>query len=205
MSEDLEKLKQELRRKDLQIKELQKLATKDPLRKLYNRRGFEDEVGRIFKDISYAGEHSEHRRHFQAESVSILFFDIDNFKKLNDLYGHKTGDQILQRISYLISNKVRNVDFVGRWGGEEIIVALVGLDEDDAYNKSEEIRKAIKSRVKVKDSPVTVSVGTASFTVGVSLKDLIEYADKAMYFAKHKRGKDCTVKYSEIGEGHDGR
>src|SRR3989344_6564489 len=196
--EELKKLKLELRKKDLQIRELQHLATKDPLTGLYNRRGFEEEVLRIIKDITYARENPEARRHFFVDSISVLFFDIDNFKKLNDVYGHKIVDQTLQRVAQLISGKVRNVDFVSRWGGEEIVAALIGTNEDEAYKKSEEIRTAIKSRVKVKDDSVTVSVGVSAFGEDMSLKDLIECADKAMYEAKHKRGKDNTVRFSEL-------
>ncbi len=132
MSEEVKKLKQEVHKKDIQIRELQKLATKDPLTKLYNRHGFEDEVGRVFKDVAYAEEHSNARKHFRVDSISILFFDIDNFKKLNDIHGHKAGDQVLQHVAQLINNKVRSIDFVGRWGEEEIVVALVGLNENDA-------------------------------------------------------------------------
>src|SRR3989344_5641519 len=151
MSEEIKKLKLELRKKDLQIRELRHLATKDPLTGLYNRRGFEEEVLRIIKDITYAKENPEARRHFYVDSISVLFFDIDNFKKLNDVYGHKIGDQTLQQIAQLISGKVRNVDFVARWGGEEIVAALVGTKEDEAYKKAEETRAAVKSRIKTKD------------------------------------------------------
>ena len=198
MSEEIKKLKQEIYKRDIQIRELQKLVTKDPLTGLYNRRGFEEEVSRIIKDITYTAENPETRRHFFVDSISILFFDIDNFKKFNDVYGHKTGDQVLQHVAQLISGKVRNVDFVSRWGGEEIVAVLVGTDEDNAYKKAEEIRAAVKSRIKTKDDPVTVSVGVASFESGVTLKELIERADKAMYEAKHNRGKDNTVRFSEL-------
>lgn len=200
MSEEIQKLKQEIYKRDIQIRELQKLATKDPLTGLYNRRGFEEEVKRIIKDVNYARENLETRRHFYVDSVSILFFDIDNFKKLNDVYGHKIGDQVLQRVAQIINGKIRNVDFVARWGGEEVVAALVGTNEENAYKKAEEIRAAIKSRVKIKDNSITVSVGVASFGNNMSFKDLIEQADKAMYEAKHNRGKDNTVRLSELYE-----
>ncbi|OGN02569.1 MAG: hypothetical protein A2651_00095 [Candidatus Yanofskybacteria bacterium RIFCSPHIGHO2_01_FULL_42_12] len=196
MSEEIKKLKQEIYKRDIQIRELKKLATKDPLTGLYNRRGFEEEVSRIIKDISYGRENQDARRHFFVDSISILFFDVDNFKKLNDVHGHKIGDQMLQRVAQIISGKVRSVDFVARWGGEEIVAALVGTNEDEAYKKAEEIRAAIKSRVKVKDTAVTVSVGVACFDEDMSFKELVERADKAMYVAKHEKGKDCVVKYS---------
>lgn len=198
MSEEFRELKQELHKKDLQIKKLQVSATKDSLTGLYNRRGFEEEVGRLIKDIIFAKENPEARKHFYIDSISILFFDIDNFKKFNDTYGHKTGDQVLRQVSGLISQKVRGIDLVGRWGGEEIVVALVGSGENDAYQKAEEIRKALKSRVKVNESSVTVSIGVAEMESVLSFEELIKRADKAMYEAKHNRGKDNAVKFSEL-------
>ncbi|TSC89938.1 MAG: diguanylate cyclase [Parcubacteria group bacterium Gr01-1014_2] len=196
--EETQKLKQELHRKDLEIKELKSLATKDPLTGLSNRRGFEEEVSRLIKDIIFAKENPETRKHFYIDSISILFFDIDNFKKLNDTYGHKIGDQILQQVSQIIRQKVRNIDFIARWGGEELVAALVGSHEGDAFRKAEEIRKAIKSRVKINEKKITVSVGVAELKEGFGFEDLIKQADKAMYEAKHNRGKDNAVRYSEL-------
>lgn len=198
MSEEIKKLKQEIYKRDIKIRELQKLATKDPLTGLYNRRGFEEEVLRIIKDIIYARGNPEVRRHFNVDSISILFFDIDNFKKLNDTYGHKVGDQTLQRVAQIITDKVRTVDFVGRWGGEEMVAALVGTDEDEAHKKAEQVRAAVQSRVKAKDESVTVSIGVASFENNITLEEIIKRADRAMYVAKHDRGKNTTVKFSEL-------
>ena len=200
--DELKKLKQELHKKDFEIKQFKGLVTKDPLTGLFNRRGFEEEVSRLIKDIIFAKENPETRKHFYIDSISILFFDIDNFKKLNDTYGHKTGDQVLRQVSQIIRQKVRNIDFAGRWGGEELVVALVGSHEGDAYNKAEEIRKAVKSRVQVglssgQDS-ITVSIGVAELENKINLDGLVKNADKAMYEAKHERGKNNTVKFSEI-------
>lgn len=198
MTEEIQKLKKELYQKDLEIKELKSLATKDPLTSLNNRRGFEEEVRRLIRDLVFTKENPEARKHFYIDSISIIFFDIDNFKKLNDTYGHKIGDQVLQQISQIIRQKVRNIDFIGRWGGEEFVVALVGSHEDDAYRKAEEIRKAIKSRVKAGNEIVTISIGLAELKDGVSFEDLIKLADKAMYVAKNEKGKDNVVRSSEL-------
>lgn len=197
MTEELKKLKQELRKKDFEIRQLKGLATKDPLTGLFNRRGFEDEVNRLIEDITFAKENPEARKHFYIDSISILFFDIDDFKKLNDEYGHKTGDQALNQVSQIIQQKIRSIDFVGRWGGEELVAALVGSHEEDAFRKAEEIRKAIKSRAKAGAEIVTVSVGVAELEGGIGLEELIKRADKAMYEAK-RRGKDGVVKFSEL-------
>lgn len=198
MGDELQKLKQELHKKDFEIKQLKELGTKDPLTGLFNRRGFEEEVTHLIKDVAFVKENPEARKHFYIDSISILFFDIDNFKKINDTYGHKAGDQILQQVSQIIRQKVRSIDFIGRWGGEELVVALVGSHEDDAYRKAEEIRKAIRSRVKVKETQITISSGVAEFEDGLSFEALVKGADKAMYEAKHNRGKDNVVKFSEL-------
>lgn len=195
---ELKKLKQELYRKDLEIRELKSLVNKDSLTGLSNRRGFEEEVRHLVKDVIFAKENPEARKHFYIDSISIIFFDIDNFKKFNDTYGHKTGDQVLKQISQIISQKVRSIDFVGRWGGEELVVALIGSHEEDAYLKAEEIRRAIKSRVKIKGEKVTVSIGIAELKSKLDFEDLIKQADKAMYAAKKERGKDNVVRFSEI-------
>lgn len=198
MIEEIQKLKQKLYRKDLEIKELKSLVTKDPLTGFLNRRGFEEEVSRLVKDVVFVKESPDARKHFYIDSISVLFFDIDNFKKINDTYGHKTGDQILQQVSQIIRQKVRSIDFICRWGGEELVAVLIGSHEEDAFRKAEEIRKAIKSRIKINDQKVTVSVGVAELKNELGFDGLIKLADKAMYIAKHERGKDNVVKYSEI-------
>ena len=199
--EDVKKLKAELRQRDLKIKELETLITKDPLTGLYNRRGFLELAQGIFKEVQYYQKTGKRNRtHFYVDSISILFFDIDHFKKINDTYGHDVGDKVLKFVSLLINNKMRASDFVGRWGGEEIVVMLLGAKEKDAFLKAEEIRKAIKSRVKVpghKDLKVTISVGVAELDHHPTLEDIIKSADKALYAAK-KGGRDQTVKYENL-------
>lgn len=198
--ENVEKLKKELLRRDLEIRNLQGLVTLDPLTKLLNRRGFMELAKKFFEEIRFFGEYPGRRKHFIIEAFSILFFDIDHFKKINDTYGHKVGDQILQFVASVISQKVRASDFVGRWGGEEIVVALVGADEKDGYLKAEEIRKAVKSKVRVRSLAgltVTVSGGVASLEGEATVEDLIKHADSAMYQAK-QQGRDRVVKFSGI-------
>lgn len=197
---EIKKLKSELRRKDIEISKLKSIASKDELTGVYNRRGFKEEVARVFDNISFAGSNIEARKHFFISKISLLFFDIDNFKKINDTYGHKAGDQVIQYVVNVISQKLRSIDVVGRLGGEEIAVALVGSDEQDAYRKAEEIRKAIKQRVKVSLKqmvPITVSIGVAQMEKDSTLDEFIKSADEAMYKAKQS-GKNKTVKSSDF-------
>ncbi|PIR88859.1 MAG: hypothetical protein COU07_04180 [Candidatus Harrisonbacteria bacterium CG10_big_fil_rev_8_21_14_0_10_40_38] len=201
MSDELQKLKSELRDRDRKIKELESLVFTDPLTGLYNRRGFLALAKKLYSDVSWMKSNKNSpRTHFYVDSFTILFFDIDNFKSINDKYGHEIGDQILKFSAQIIESKVRASDFVGRWGGEEMVAALIGASEKDGFLKAEEIRKAIKSRVHIpKDlsRKITMSVGVAELTGKSSLENLVKAADEAMYKAK-TTGKDKTVKYSQI-------
>ena len=201
MSDELQKLKIELRVRDRKIKELESLVFTDSLTGLYNRRGFLTLAKKLFSDVQWfkSNERSP-RTHFYVDSFTILFFDIDNFKSLNDAFGHEVGDQVLKFVAQIITSKVRASDFVGRWGGEEMVAALIGANEKDGFLKAEEIRKAVKSRVHVpKDASrkITVSVGVAELSVSGSLENLVKAADGAMYRAK-TTGKDKTIKSSDV-------
>ncbi len=198
MSDELKKLKIAGHQRDYKIKHLEALVLKDPLTGLYNRRGFLELVEKFFGDLRFKKNNPRIRReHFFIESLTILFFDIDNFKKINDAYGHGVGDKVLQFVASIIETKVRASDIVGRWGGEELVVALIGADEKDGMAKAEEIRKTIRSRVKIPklDMKVTVSIGVAEYKGKGELKGLIQNADEAMYKAK-KGGKDRVVVFS---------
>ncbi|NIT04377.1 diguanylate cyclase [Candidatus Saccharibacteria bacterium] len=197
MEKDLT-LKKELHKKDRRIQELEKLVTTDPLTGILNRRGFTELAEKFLAEVSFHQKSPDQRSHFIIDSLSVMFFDIDNFKKINDTHGHEVGDKILQFVSSLIAEKLRASDFIGRWGGEEIVVALVGAQEKDAYQKAEEIRRAVKSRVKIPNAPdltITVSVGVAELKGDEGLEKLVKKADNAMYKAK-TTGKDRVVKAS---------
>ena len=82
--DDIKKLKTELKKKELEITKLKNLVSRDELTGVYNRRGFKEEINRIFNDIAFARANPETRKHFYIAHLSLLFFDIDNFKKIND-------------------------------------------------------------------------------------------------------------------------
>lgn len=191
--------------KDLkrEIRHLQKLVVKDELTGVLNRRGLSEEVGIFFNDIIYLKKNPKNRRQLNLDDISIVFIDIDNFKKINDMFGHDGGDAVLRFISLELQKKIRNIDIVGRWGGDEFVVALIGTDEASAFKKAELLRKhlnAQKVSERHKGLMVGVSIGVASFknSNSKSIDELIAAADKAMYYAKLQNHKNCTVTYSEI-------
>lgn len=132
--------------------------------------------------------------------VSIALFDVDNFKKINDTYGHLFGDKVLQTIVRIAREKVRKGDIVARYGGEEFVIVFDHLESNEAYKVVERIRRAIESETiedNLIQTRVTVSFGIASYPLHAdNVKDLIKCADVAMYRAKSS-GKNCTVVYNQ--------
>jgi len=171
---------------------LYELATKDGMTKLYIYRHFytllENEIRRC----------SRYKR-----NMSLIIMDIDNFKKINDTYGHLTGDLILKRLAATLQETVRKIDVPARYGGEEFVVILPETDKKDACIIAERIRKNISQiEVKVNETEIlspTVSIGIAQYTTdGQEAKDLINAADTALYYSKHN-GKNMVSTYEKDG------
>ena len=137
-----------------------------------------------------------------GREVHLMMIDVDHFKKVNDGYGHQTGDIVLERVSELIRGFMRPEDLAGRYGGEEIIVAIEA-GEDRAKEIAENIRRAVESnRMQSKNDQaeftVTLSVGVASTTLfGFDADALINKADSALYRAK-KTGRNKVVQAPEV-------
>ncbi len=158
-------------------KRMQELSITDSLTGLFSRRHFLDR----FKE--------ELRRSKKFKyTFSFLMVDIDKFKTFNDKYGHLTGDAILREVAKTVKETIRQIDFVGRYGGEELSVILVETDKEQACFAAERIRRAIEVKdIKAYDEElkVTISIGLATFSDdGSTLEELIEGADKALYMAK---------------------
>jgi len=126
---------------------------------------------------------------------SIILLDIDNFKGINDTYGHLVGDFVLRNIAQLTEKTLRVIDVVGRYGGEEFIVILPQTDLESAVNAAERLRKAIELEHFVYDNKntisLTVSLGVATYKNGQKTSDLIKIADDNLYKAK-RGGKNKT-------------
>ena len=166
-------------------KRLKNLANTDPLTKLLNRRRF-DEL--ISIEYGYALEH--------GTSLSIIFLDIDHFKKVNDNYGHSSGDEVLKELAKIVQHAVRDTDIVARWGGEEFTIILPSTTKDSAYNIAEKIRKSIEKHIFLDVFNVTASFGIAQLECDENIEKLIKRADDALFLAK-EGGRNRT----ELDEG----
>jgi diguanylate cyclase (GGDEF)-like protein len=129
------------------------------------------------------------------KSLGIIMIDIDNFKVINDTYGHLVGDQILKEFTAIISNTIRKSDFVGRYGGEEFLAVIPDLDVDEVKTIAERIRKNIESEIFHIGSlslKITASLGVYVLTEKTKIEDAIKLADDALYEAK-KSGKNRVI------------
>jgi diguanylate cyclase (GGDEF)-like protein len=122
--------------------------------------------------------------------------DIDNFKVVNDTYGHPVGDEVLRHVALQLRDSIRHPDVVGRYGGEEFIILLPNSDKHAAAEQATRLCREIRSKVmrsKEYDLRVTVSIGVAQFRIGEdSWHSLLKRADNAMFEAKN-RGRDRWV------------
>jgi len=137
-------------------------------------------------DETLSREVARAKRH--ETELSLLFFDLDDFKRINDIFGHHAGDMILKDVSRIIKSEIRTEDSAARYGGEEIVVVLPRTGKLDALLIGERIRKRVAGLFLERDSKkiyTTISGGLASFPIdGENVSDLLKYADNAMYQAK---------------------
>lgn len=128
----------------------------------------------------------------QGVPTALLILDLDNFKRVNDRFGHAMGDAILRQVARVLERNARAADVVCRYGGEEMAVVLPETGPDDAYRVAERFRLAIEQLGEPRGQPVTVSIGVASYPAhGRHTDELISAADAAMYQAK-RAGKNCV-------------
>ena len=167
------------------IEILNSVASQDHLTGLYNRRYFE-----AFID-SKLGE----LKNFDL-SFGIAFFDIDDFKYINDTYGHLLGDEVLKVIAKTAINSTRGNDIVCRWGGEEFVVVFLEIDESQLENLAERLRNLIEnSSLRASESKIkfTVSVGATMARTDDTIESLVARADKLMYKSKQNGKNQSTL------------
>jgi diguanylate cyclase (GGDEF)-like protein len=161
-------------------------ASMDPLTSMFNRRGFAEASSRVIEREANAGR-----------PVTVLIFDIDHFKSINDRFGHPAGDEILKLFAAIVLNTLRITDLSGRIGGEEF-AALLPCSLEEGINAADRVREAfMNSGIVVEEGPVdtTVSIGVAGGPAGTELEVLLAAADTALYQAK--RGGRNRVEAAE--------
>lgn len=168
--------------KQINIERLTNAATIDPLTGCYNRREFEEQM---VKSIATAKRHKT--------PLSVFMFDIDHFKRVNDTYGHRAGDAVLQSVSAMVRNNIRTGDILARYGGEEFIAILPSTGKREAMELADRLRQKIEGQNIITESGtirVTASFGITSLENSYQQPDsedmvkLIESADAMMYKAK---------------------
>jgi diguanylate cyclase (GGDEF)-like protein/PAS domain S-box-containing protein len=151
----------------------ERLALTDPLTGLTNRRGAEQVIRREIERVRRYGM-----------DLSLVIFDVDNFKSVNDTHGHGMGDQILRLVATGIADRLRESDLPVRWGGEEFLVVLANTDLDSARICAERIRRSIAALSTPIGRSVTISGGVVQLVVGENLSQVIARADALLYEAK---------------------
>ena len=155
------------------------LADTDPLTNLANRRFFQEQLDRELL-----------RAHRHPEPFTIAYFDLDNFKYVNDTLGHNAGDELLQVVANKLSISIRATDFAARLGGDEFAVLFPVLDKETAKSVLEKLQVELLDAMKEKSWPVTFSIGVATFSKPMETsRDMIKTVDDLMYDVK-KSGKN---------------
>ena len=164
-----------------QAAERERIALIDGLTGLSNRRA---------ADAAIAGETALSDR--TGRPLSFALFDIDHFKRINDTYGHDGGDRVLQEVGRLMMHLQRKGDIIARWGGEEFLTILVGVDLSGARTHAERFRKEVEGLVIEGLVPITISAGVSEYKAGEAAAAAIKRADEHLYEAKRSgRNRVC--------------
>lgn len=162
------------------LQHLEKLATTDPLTKISNRRATEN--------IMF----EETKKKRNKTEFCVLLIDIDDFKKLNDTYGHDVGDKALIHVTRLLSKNIRKKDSFGRWGGEEFLIVLPDTNIDIASSLADRLVNAINKNAFTScgtSISMSISIGVSQYKEGSTIESVIKNADNALYEAK-RNGKN---------------
>jgi len=156
----------------------------DPLTRTYNRRAYDEKIKH---------EMAGFQRYGRPTALAII--DIDHFKKVNDSYGHRTGDGVLRILSDVMKKEIREIDVLARYGGEEFALILPHTPYQSAFDVADRIRRKVEaSRFTYKGKPflVTISIGVGTLKVDDTLESYVERVDQALYRAKD-RGRNQVV------------
>jgi len=173
---EVDRLRRELTDARNRISFLERLADEDSLMPIANRRAFVRELSRM---MAFAQRY--------GTPASVVYFDVNGLKGINDAYGHAAGDAALQHIAQTLIDSVRTTDVVGRLGGDEFGVLLVQTDEETALHKAAALADAIAARPLIwqdKEIPLSAAYGTHSFHGTENAAEALDAADRAMYNRK---------------------
>jgi len=174
VNQALEKFRTLMEKENLQ-EEVRRLSITDDLTGLYNHRHF-------FKTL----ESELVRMKRQKTTLSLLMFDLDHFKRYNDLYGHFEGDKVLKKIGEIVRNSIRsNVDSGYRYGGDEFVILIINASIEQSLAIAERIRSSVEN---AGFQDITVSIGLSEFQDRFDLEKFVKSADDAMYVAKNSGG-----------------
>lgn len=165
------------------IKNLHQQANIDSLTGICNRRCFLTKMPAIFK---------------MEFPVSLMMIDIDNFKRINDTYGHSSGDEVLKQLAEILKSNTRKTDVVARLGGEEFAIVLPQTSCENVSKMAENVKKAIEDKTFVFDSVtdnITISIGITTTKGPIHLDGFLKHADGALY--KAKETKNAIVAYKD--------
>ncbi len=168
-----------------QRRELKRRSMKDPLTQVGNRGAMDIEITKVFE--ACVNEH---------KSMCAMMVDVDHFKRINDSFGHQTGDDVIVSIAEFLEEKMLITRSVYRYGGEEFFVLLRDMSVDNARVFAESLRVEVESTTFCEEVKFTISIGISELQPGKSTKQWIEQADQALYQAKHS-GRNCVVVYRE--------
>ncbi|WP_305857923.1 GGDEF domain-containing protein [Balneatrix alpica] len=165
--------------------ELAWLSQTDPLTRLFNRGYWEDRLVHEFQRFKRT-----------EQPVSLIMFDIDHFKKVNDTYGHPAGDEVIRHVSRILKSCIRTTDIAGRYGGEEFGVILINTDAAGAAYFAERLRKQVEKNPAVHEGtsiPFTISLGAAQACLEMhDYQNWLDRTDKALYQSKHNGRNQLT-------------
>lgn len=165
-------------------KRIEELSVTDKLTQVYNRIRLDEALGTEF-----------YRYQRYGDFFSVVIFDIDFFKKVNDSYGHLAGDEVLKGVSQLVKSLIRKCDIFGRWGGEEFLVICCETTASGAAILSEKLRKAIENHIFLPEKQITCSFGVAEID-NSGTDNMLKRADDALYKAK-QNGRNRVELFSE--------
>jgi len=168
------------------LQQIEYLAVTDTLTDTYNRRKLDEII---------AEEHDSGKN--KKPPFSLIMFDIDYFKRVNDKFGHSVGDEVLKQLCRLIRGLIRQGDLLIRWGGEEFILLLPATEMKEAEPFAERVRLEVEQETFPKVGQITISLGVAQLREGDSIDDLIKRVDNSLYKAK-RQGRNRVIACTEL-------